>query len=31
MGIVAGGAGNISLLAQGQQDAVLIFHGFYGR
>jgi hypothetical protein len=30
MGIVAGGAGNISFCAQGQQDAVLSFHIFYG-
>ena len=31
MGVVAGGAGNYSLLAQGQQDAVLGFHVFYCR
>jgi hypothetical protein len=29
MGVMAGGAGNFALCAQGQQDAVLCFHVFY--
>ena len=30
MGVMAGGACNVAIFAQGQQDAVLSFHIFYG-
>ena len=30
MGVMAGGAGNVAVFAQGQQDVVLGLHIFYG-